>query len=216
MTKPRVLIPVALGTNRDHDLALAFEAAGAEATSVPLTALRSGEVALTDFQMLGVPGGFSYGDALGAGRLLGLDLGSWFADQLAEAVAREMPIIGVCNGFQALVSAGLLPGAPAKAVLTENQSHVFECRWVMLQPGLASNSVWTNGLTEPLRCPVAHAEGAVRRRRSRSPSRPRVRVGCARGRPRRHHRRSTAIPPTRTDRPAMSPASAMPPAWCSA
>ncbi|MEZ5375625.1 MAG: phosphoribosylformylglycinamidine synthase subunit PurQ [Acidimicrobiales bacterium] len=159
MTKPRVLIPVALGTNRDHDLALAFEAAGAEATSVPLTALRSGEVALTDFQMLGVPGGFSYGDALGAGRLLGLDLGSWFADQLAEAVAREMPIIGVCNGFQALVSAGLLPGAPAKAVLTENQSHVFECRWVMLQPGLASNSVWTNGLTEPLRCPVAHAEG---------------------------------------------------------
>ncbi len=158
-SKPRVLIPVALGTNRDHDLALAFEAAGAEATSVPLTALRSGEVSLSDFQMLGVPGGFSYGDALGAGRLLGLDLAGWFADQLAAAVERAMPIIGICNGFQALVSAGVLPGDDAKAVLTENHSQVFECRWVTLQPGEGSNSVWTSGLTEPLRCPVAHGEG---------------------------------------------------------
>lgn len=159
MTKPRVLIPVALGTNRDHDLALAFEAAGADAVSVPLTALRSGEVSLADFQILGVPGGFSYGDALGAGRLLGLDLGGWFADQLAAAIDREMPIIGICNGFQALVSAGILPGSDTKAVLTENESKVFECRWVTLQPDTAGASVWTSALTEPLRCPVAHGEG---------------------------------------------------------
>ncbi len=163
MTNPRVLIPVALGTNRDHDLALAFEAAGADASCVPLTALRSGEVRLADFQILGIPGGFSYGDALGAGRLLGLDLAGWFADQMAEAVARETPIIGVCNGFQALVRAGLLPGGDSRAVLTENDSHHFECRWVTLTAapvdGVASHCVWTSGLTEPLRCPVAHGEG---------------------------------------------------------
>ncbi|MFT7599311.1 MAG: phosphoribosylformylglycinamidine synthase I [Acidimicrobiales bacterium] len=164
---PRVLIPVALGTNRDHDLAVAFKAAGAEAECVPLTVLRSGEVRLDDFQILGVPGGFSYGDALGAGRLLGLDLAGWFADQLHEAVARQMPIIGICNGFQALVRAGLLPrntqpdgesSIRTGAVLTENLSHKFECRWVSLDP-VSKRSVWTSELTEPLRCPIAHGEG---------------------------------------------------------
>ncbi len=163
MTKPKVLIPVALGTNRDQDLALAFDAAGAESSCVPLTALRSGEVRLADHQILAIPGGFSYGDALGAGRLLGLDLAGWFADQLADAVARETPIFGVCNGFQALVRAGLLPGGDTRAVLTENASHHFECRWVTLtaEPvgGVASDCVWTSELTEPLRCPVAHGEG---------------------------------------------------------
>ncbi len=154
--KPRVLIPVALGTNRDGDLADAFEAAGADADRVPLSALRSGEKKLSDYQVLAVPGGFSYGDALGAGRLLGLDLVEWFGEQLNAAVAAEMPIFGVCNGFQALVRAGLLPGN-RKAVLSHNQSGRFECRWVTLLP--ESNSIWTSNLHEPLRCPVAHGEG---------------------------------------------------------
>jgi phosphoribosylformylglycinamidine synthase I len=155
---PRALVPIAPGTNRDHDLAVAFKAAGAEAEAVPLTALRSGEVRLDDFQILGVPGGFSYGDALGAGRLFGLDLAGWFGDQLREAVAREMPIIGICNGFQALVRAGLLPGNDQAAVLTENRSKRFECRWVNLDP-TSQRSVWTAGLSGPIRCPVAHGEG---------------------------------------------------------
>ena len=158
MSTPKAVIPVALGTNRDHDLAVAFKAAGADAECVPLTALRSGEVSLTDFQLLGVPGGFSYGDALGAGRLFGLDLAGWFADQLQTAISREIPIIGICNGFQALVRAGVLPGDDRAAVLTENLSNRFECRWVTLEPS-SSRSVWTNELTEPLRCPVAHGEG---------------------------------------------------------
>lgn len=158
MSTPKALIPVALGTNRDHDLAVAFKAAGAEAECVPLTALRSGEVSLADFQLLGVPGGFSYGDSLGAGRLFGLDLAGWFADQLHAAVAREIPIIGICNGFQALVRAGLLPGNEQAAVLTENRSNRFECRWVTLDPA-STRSVWTKDLSEPLRCPIAHGEG---------------------------------------------------------
>ena len=160
MNTPKVLIPVALGTNRDGDLADAFEAAGAEATRMPLQALRQGEVKLTDFQILAVPGGFSYGDALGAGRLFGLDLIGWFGDQLSEAHDREMPMLGVCNGFQAIVSAGLLPGeADNRGVLTDNQSGTFECRWVTLLPEAGNDSVWLSGVNEPIRCPVAHAEG---------------------------------------------------------
>ncbi len=189
--KPRVLLPLALGTNRDSDLALAFELAGAEPVIVPLTALRAGEVSMNDFQMLAVPGGFSYGDALGAGRLLGLDLAGWFGDQLHEAAAAGKPIFGVCNGFQALVRAGLLPGGErsddkavrsgepsqssseaqssskaqssdtaqsSNTVLTENASGRFECRWVTMAAP-SSRSVWTSGLTESIRCPVAHGEG---------------------------------------------------------
>ena len=156
----KVLIPVALGTNRDGDLADAFEAAGAEATRMPLQALRDGEAKLADFQILAIPGGFSYGDALGAGRLFGLDLVGWFGEQLQEAHAREMPIIGICNGFQAIVSAGLLPGESNNpAVLTDNQNGRFECRWVTLLPEAGNDSIWLSDLTEPIRCPVAHAEG---------------------------------------------------------
>lgn len=158
MTAPRVLIPVALGTNRDGDLADAFEAAGAVADRIPLAAMRSGEARLSDFQMLALPGGFSYGDALGAGRLLGLDLVGWFGDQLFEARDRGMPILGVCNGFQALVRSGLLPG-DGDAVLTDNLSGRFECRWVTLAPEPGNPSVWLSQLTEPIRCPVAHGEG---------------------------------------------------------
>lgn len=157
MTRPRVLIPVALGTNRDGDLARAFELAGADADCVPLTALRSGDRRLADYQLLAIPGGFSYGDALGAGRLFGLDLAGWFGDQLRDAADAGMPMFGVCNGFQALVRAGLLPGNEQAAVLTDNESGHFECRWVTLEPTAAS--VWTAGLVEPIRCPVAHGEG---------------------------------------------------------
>ncbi len=156
--KPSVLIPVAPGTNRDGDLARAFELAGADTTVAPLTALRAGEVRLGDHQILAVPGGFSYGDALGAGRLFGLDLQREFGETLHTAVDAGMPVIGICNGFQALVRHGILPGLDGvKATLGHNTSGRFECRWVELVP--TATSVWTDGLTEPLRCPIAHGEG---------------------------------------------------------
>lgn len=158
--KPRVLIPVAPGTNRDGDLAVAFELAGADADCVPLTALRDGSRRVADYQLLGLPGGFSYGDALGAGRLLGLDLATWFADELRAAVEGGMPVLGVCNGFQALVRAGLLPGTDQPVVLTDNTSGRFECRWVTLEVA-GSASLWTRDLDEPLRCPAAHGEGRL-------------------------------------------------------
>ena len=158
MSNPKVLIPVALGTNRDADLAHAFELAGADVECVPMAALRAGERRLSDFQILAVAGGFSYGDALGAGRLLGLDLAGWFSDQVMAAVAAGKPVFGVCNGFQALVKAGLLPG-DSPASLVHNDSGRFECRWVTLQPEPGNASPWLAQVDEPLRCPVAHGEG---------------------------------------------------------
>ncbi len=156
--RPSVLIPIAPGTNRNDEMAQAFELAGARAHQYPLEAIRRGETRLSDYQILALPGGFSYGDALGAGRVLGLELNGWFRDQLEEARAREMPIIGVCNGFQALVYAGLLPGGDTRGALIENAGGRFECRWVYLQPG-AAHSIWTAELEDPIWCPVAHGEG---------------------------------------------------------
>jgi phosphoribosylformylglycinamidine synthase len=157
--QPRALILHAAGTNRDHEAAQALRQAGALPEIVPLNALRQGAHRWSDFQMLVIPGGFSYGDALGAGKLLALDLQAYFADAVRGIVEQGKPVIGICNGFQALVKAGLLPGNDlAPATLTFNASGRFECRWVTLLP-TSRHCLWTAGLTEPIYCPVAHGEG---------------------------------------------------------
>jgi phosphoribosylformylglycinamidine synthase len=120
---------------------------------------------LRDYRMLVLPGGFSYGDDLGAGKLWAAGLRSRLADALGDFIESGRPVLGICNGFQALVKAGLLPedgaGAPARgaATLTRNDSGRFECRWVYLRPQADSPCVFTSGLDEPIFCPVAHGEG---------------------------------------------------------
>ncbi len=108
--KPTALILQAHGTNRDLDVAEALSLAGAQPVSAPLNELRAGKQRFSDFQMLVLPGGFSYADALGAGKLLALDLNSYFAEEMTAFVETGKPVIGICNGFQALVKAGILPG----------------------------------------------------------------------------------------------------------
>lgn len=107
---PTALILQAHGTNRDLDVAEALTLAGATPAFAPLNELRAGKKHFSDYQMLVLPGGFSYADALGAGKLLALDLNSYFADEIAAFVASGKPVIGICNGFQALVKSGILPG----------------------------------------------------------------------------------------------------------
>jgi phosphoribosylformylglycinamidine synthase subunit PurQ / glutaminase len=166
--QPLAMILFATGTNRDNDVAQALTLAGARTEIVPLNRLRRGERRWDDYQMLVLPGGFSYADALGAGKLLSLDLEAYFAEAVSEFVAQGKPVIGICNGFQALVKSGILPGqkVPAQkltaglrtATLTFNRMGHFECRWVTLapQPGTC---IWTSQLAEPIYCPVAHGEG---------------------------------------------------------
>lgn len=163
MTAPLALILFATGTNRDMDVAQALERCGARTEIVPLNRLRAGERRWEDYQMLVVPGGFSYADALGAGKLLALDLLSYFAEEVNQFVETGKPVIGICNGFQALVKAGILPSrssdpASPAATLTFNRGGHFECGWVTLA-ALSKKCIWTRDLSEPIYCPVAHGEG---------------------------------------------------------
>jgi phosphoribosylformylglycinamidine synthase I len=173
--RPNVLILHANGTNRDHDAAQAVELAGGSPEIVHLNLLRHGIKKWPEYQMLVIPGGFSYADALGAGKLLALDLKLYFADEVRTFVESGKPVIGICNGFQALVKSGILPdqgsipdkgsipdpayknGTPL-ATLTNNASGHFECRWVTLLPR-SQKCIWTRSLEGPITCPVAHGEG---------------------------------------------------------
>lgn len=156
--KPKALVLQAHGSNRDFDVMEALAFAGAEAIGIPLNELRSDKRLLSDFQLLVIPGGFSYADALGAGKLLALDLKSYFVDEISAFVQSGKPILGICNGFQALVKSGILPGNNDGATLTFNAQGHFECRWVTLKP-LSQKCIWTKGLDELIECPIAHGEG---------------------------------------------------------
>ena len=149
------------GTNCDEETKAAWELAGAEVETRHAGRLLESTKSLDDFQALTIPGGFSYGDDLGAGRILATRLGLGVASELGDALLRLRDrgglILGVCNGFQVLVKAGLLPGAGETATLTHNDSGRFEARWVRLasSPGLCPFIVDD----EPIELPVAHGEG---------------------------------------------------------
>lgn len=176
---PKVLVLHANGSNRDHDAALACELAGGDPEIVHMNQLLAGERRLADYGMLVVPGGFSYGDDLGAGVLWSLDLRYRLEEEIGVFVQDGRPVLGICNGFQTLVKAGLLPGKglsrpvemavgagllPGKGLsrpvtLTFNERAQFECRWVYLEANAQSNNVFTQGLAGLIYCPVAHGEG---------------------------------------------------------
>ncbi len=169
MSKPQALILHADGTNRDHEAAQAFEASGAGADIVHINQLRTQEKRWDAYQILALPGGFTYADALGSGKLWALDLNMYFNEEVYAFVESGKPVIGICNGFQALVKSGILPGQQSAissqqpavnstATLTFNAEGHFECRWVTLKPQ-SQVCVWTHGLSELIECPVAHGEG---------------------------------------------------------
>ena len=154
MTQPRALVVSAPGTNRDNDVAYALSLAGAEPVRTPLNVLVRRPQRLLDAQMVVFAGGFSHADALGAGTLAGLEVERSLSDELRAFVASGRPVLGICNGFQILVRSGLLPGS-----LLHNSNGRFVCRWVTLEAVADTHCVWTNGIEDPIDCPVAHGEG---------------------------------------------------------
>ncbi len=117
---------------------------------------------INDYQLMAVPGGFSYGDDIAAGRILANQIMHHLRDAFRTFVDAGKPIIGICNGFQVLVKTDLLPGPTAgatgqTATLTHNDSGRFTCKWVELKP-VSRKCVWTQDLA-PLELPIAHGEG---------------------------------------------------------
>jgi len=170
------------GTNCDREMCRAFELGGASAELVHLDALGARPSRLDAFDLIGFPGGFSYGDDIASGRIFAMRARQTLWAALRRAIERGVPMIGACNGFQVMVQIGLLPGPdagqgwpadapPAQTVaLTWNDSARFVDRWapVTVEPRPASmgECVWTAGLdadagADVLRLPVAHAEGRL-------------------------------------------------------
>jgi len=159
MPKPRVLVLRGPGTNCDEETAFAWRLAGADAETWHVSRVVGSPAALDSFQVLTLPGGFSYGDDLGAGRILATRLGTVLGDALRRFREREGLVLGICNGFQVLVKAGLLPGTPehGPATLTFNDSGHFESRWVGLLPSAGLCPFLLDD--QPIELPVAHGEG---------------------------------------------------------
>ena len=168
MTRPKVLILRTAGTNCDAETDTAFQLAGAQTALVHIQNLISGKVNLTDYQILAIPGGFSYGDDIAAGILLAIEMKHKLTNAIRQFVTDGKLILGICNGFQVLVRMGLLPGVSAsgngapemtqRATLAMNTSVKFECRWVDLETQ-KSPCVFTKGIKPRVYLPVAHAEG---------------------------------------------------------
>ncbi len=159
MSKPKALILRAPGTNCDEEAAVAWEVAGAEVETWHIGRAIEEPEALARFQALTIPGGFSYGDDLGAGRIFAARLGKAFGEALHRFRDRGGLILGICNGFQVLVRAGLLPGGEAgsPSTLARNESGKFEARWVKLTPHPGKTPFLKDA--EPIELPVAHGEG---------------------------------------------------------
>jgi phosphoribosylformylglycinamidine synthase len=156
MAQPRALVLRAPGTNCDEETAAAWALAGAVVAVLHINSVLEAPDVLDRCQILTIPGGFSYGDDLGAGRIYAARLGA-LADVLRGFHDRGGLTLGICNGFQVLVKSGLLPGRDVRATLTHNDSGHYETRWVRLGPvpGLSPFVVDD----EPIEVPSAHGEG---------------------------------------------------------
>ena len=160
MASPCVLVLRAPGTNCDQETAFAFGQAGAAADVVHVNRLLEQPQLPRDYQILCIPGGFSYGDDVAAGRILGNLIYHHLNEVLAEFKAAGKLILGICNGFQVLMKSGVLlsdAGEGLPATLTWNDSGKFEDRWVRLTVD-GDKCIFLSGIQQ-MDLPVAHAEG---------------------------------------------------------
>ncbi|MDP1809623.1 MAG: phosphoribosylformylglycinamidine synthase I [Actinomycetota bacterium] len=164
MSKVKVLVLLAAGVNCDRETALAFELAGAVADRVHVNDIIERPRLPADYQILALPGGFSFGDDIASGQVLARKLKHRLAGPITDFVSQGKLVLGICNGFQVLVKLGLLPAlggdqARQQAALTFNTSAKFEDRWVYLKPDPAGKCVFTRGLKNVIYLPVRHGEG---------------------------------------------------------
>ncbi len=171
--RPHALVLTAPGINCDEELCEAFTLAGADPVRVHINRLAANPELLDEAELIGLPGGFSYGDAVAAGRIAAQLIRSHLWEALTRAIERGVPMIAPCNGFQIAVQAGLLPGpgtgsvwpdspSPAEVALVDNESARFIDKWVSVEYPADTVCIWTNGLDATARgslLPIAHGEG---------------------------------------------------------
>ncbi len=167
MSTASVLILRAAGINCDEETAHAFRLAGAaRVDSVHINAFIHGRRSLSEYDVLVLSGGFSYGDDLSGGKVLANEMQCKLMDDVESFIEEEKLILGICNGFQVLVKMGLLPqtkpgGRRQEATVFYNDSGKFECRWVHLRRNPDSPCIFTRDMPETIYIPVANGEGKV-------------------------------------------------------
>ena len=163
MSDVNVLVLAGYGLNCDHETAYAFELAGARAVRVHINSLIDGSAKLDNYQILVFIGGFGWGDDHGAGVIQAVRMKTNIGRQLVEFVDQGNLVLGICNGFQALVNLGLLPGLTQSkhqrsVALTFNDCGNFRDQWVALRVNPASPCIFTRGI-DLAELPVRHGEG---------------------------------------------------------
>ncbi|MEQ8762563.1 MAG: phosphoribosylformylglycinamidine synthase I [Planctomycetota bacterium] len=164
MSAPRVLVLRTAGVNCDFETEFAFERAGGQVDRLHLNALTESPQQLLGYQILAIPGGFSYGDDVAGGRVFAAELKRRLADVLGSYLSEDRLVIGICNGFQVLTNLGVLPGPYGAdrvptAALVDNDSQRYEDRWVHLKVR-TSKCVFLEE-DDQMFLPVAHGEGKL-------------------------------------------------------
>lgn len=159
----RACVLFAAGTNCEQETAAALRMAGAVPVVVHINELLAGHTSLDRYSLLVIPGGFSYGDYIASGRVLATEVRHNLKDGIIRFHAEGKLVMGICNGFQVLVKAGLLPAfdtlfEPQSVTLDSNDSARYEDRWVHLEVP-DSTCIFTRNLPSQIVLPVAHAEG---------------------------------------------------------
>lgn len=151
------------GTNCDEETLHAFRLAGSEVSLVHMNDLLKGKASLEDFQILAVPGGFAHGDDVAAGKILANLLRYRLSGSLKKFIEEGRLVLGICNGFQAIVKAGILPAfggfGKQEATLASNDSGYFIDRWVRLKHVNRGKCIFTEGIKDGMFIPVNHGEG---------------------------------------------------------
>jgi len=163
MSNVNVLIMTGFGLNCDNETTYAFQLAGAETRCVHINSLIDGSARLQDFQIMVFIGGFSWADDHGAGVVQAVRLKTCIGEKILEFIDRGNLVLGICNGFQALVNLGLLPAfnqdySRRSLALTFNDCGNFRDQWVYLKTNPASPCVFTSGI-DTAEFPVRHREG---------------------------------------------------------
>lgn len=162
MTQPNALILGGYGINCEEETAFAFERFGAKSTIVHINDLIDGLKHFDDYQILAIPGGFSYGDDTGAGKAFANRLVNNLREEVLNFVKQDKLVIGICNGFQIVTALGLAPALDEKygerqGGLMANENNRYTCRWVNMKVK-SKKCVWTKGI-DTLFVPIAHGEG---------------------------------------------------------